>query len=127
MSNSSNALGIREMKRDPNDLDRLREEWRVKADAAAHAEDTWARMKDGKQIVFDELVETLREQNPSMTVATAERMARTSDVYAKFLEKMHAARLAFRLAENEERDADRIYWETNNRHANERAEKRMTR
>jgi hypothetical protein len=110
---------------DPNDRDRLREEWRLAADEFVRLDDRAQRLKDGKTIFRDELTATLIENG--MAVSTAERTANTSDAYKTYLRKMHDARLAAALAENEMIDRDRRYWAHNNREATERAERRMSR
>lgn len=109
--------------------DELRERWRLAAVEAVQAEDRAARAKEGKQIFLDSLVETLIEQaeadGAKLSQTKAERMARTSDAYKKYLRTMHDARLRAELLRITERDLDRQYWASVSSEATYRAEARM--
>ena len=59
--------------------------------------------------------------------SAAERQARTSEQFKKYLRKMHDARHEANMAKIEMMNKDRLYWHSVNIEANERAEKRMVR
>ena len=109
--------------------DDLREQWRLKSVEAAQADDRAARAKEGKPIFLDNLIETLIEQaeadGKKLAQAKAERMARTSDAYKRYLRTMHDARHKADLLRIEEKDADRRYWECVSSEATYRAEARL--
>ena len=52
MSISSRAIAASNTPRDPNDRDRLREEWRLAAHKTAAAKDNADRLRDGKKVLF---------------------------------------------------------------------------
>lgn len=109
--------------------DQLREEWRIAAIAATHAEDKAARAKQGREIYLDQLIETLIEQaeeaGKKLSQAAAERMARTSDGYKRYLRKMHDLRLEAELLRIAAEDKNRVYWDGVSSEATHRAEMRM--
>jgi hypothetical protein len=110
--------------------DKLREQWRVAAVEAAHADDKAARLRQGREIFLDELIETLIEQSEGdkrLSQAQAERMARTSEPYKAYLRRMHDARRAANLLQIECENKNRIYYESVSMDATARAEMRMTR
>ena len=109
------------------DRDILREEWRVKAVEHVKLLDKAARLKEGKDIFLGELVNTLMEQNATLSNAAAERMAKTSDAYKGYLHRMHDARTEANLAEIVVGDADKKYWESVRHEATSRAEMKMGR
>ena len=121
------AANVQQMPRNANDRDRLREEWRLAAVDAVHAEDRAARAKEGKSIMFDQLVDALLEQNEKLSISKAERMARTSDQFKQYLHKMHDLKRDSDLAKINAEDKNRIYWEAVSMEANERIERRMNR
>jgi hypothetical protein len=128
MSTSQRASAlVQQVPRNVSDRDRLREEWRLAAIATVHAEDAYERAKEGKAIFFDELVNTLIEQNDGLSVNKAERTARTSKAFKDYLNQMHSLRRDAKLAKIEESNIDRQYWESVSQEANERAERRMSR
>lgn len=128
MRTSERAMaGVAEIPRNRADRDRLREEWRIAAEATVEAEDAYERIKEGKSIFFDELLNTLLEQNDKLSVNKAERMARTSQAFKNYVSEMHDLRKAFKLAKIDEEDKNRIYWEHVSQEANERVERRMSR
>lgn len=112
------------------DRDHLREKWRLSAVEAAQAEDRAARAREGKAIFLDGLIETLIEQaedeSRKLSQAKAERMARTSDAFKKYLRTMHDLRLKAELLRITERDLDRQYWAMVSSEATFRAEMRLT-
>ena len=106
--------------------DNLRERWRLSAVEAAQADDRAARAKEGKTIFLDQLIESLVEQSEErLSQAKAERMARTSDAYKKYLRSMHNARLKADLLRIAERDLDRQYWASVSSEATYRVEARL--
>lgn len=125
-TNSQRAMaGVRPIPRDGSDRDRLREEWRLLALEAVDAKDKADRAREGKSIFLDELIGTLLEQNPQMKKTDAERLANTSDAYKRYLSKMHEMRRLSAVAEIEAENANRLYWDNNNREADARVERRM--
>jgi hypothetical protein len=112
------------------DRDHLREAWRLKAVAAAQADDKAARAKEGRPLFLDNLIETLIEQAETdgrrLPQAKAERMARTSDAYKRYLKTLHDLRLAADMARIEERDANMRYYENASAEATYRAEMRAS-
>lgn len=119
--------GLRSIPRDGSDRDRLREEWRLLALEAADAKDKADRAREGKSIFLDQLIGTLLEQNPAMKKADAERLANTSAAFKSYLGKMHEMRRLSAVAEIEAENANRLYWDNNNRDADIRAEMKMMR
>lgn len=110
--------------------DEQRERWRIAAVEAAQADDKAARMKEGKSIFLDQLIETLiqqaEENHQKLPLARAERMARTSNAYKQYLKSMHDARLKADLLRITERDLDRQYWAGVSAEATYRAEARAS-
>jgi hypothetical protein len=135
MSISARAMGnvqapgglVKPMPTNVPDRDVLREKWRLAAIAFAEAEDKAIRAREGRQIFLDALIDALLEQSERLSQTKAERMARTSQAYADYMQKMHDLRHTARLAEIEEKNADRLYWEQVSQEARERQELRMTR
>jgi hypothetical protein len=142
MSNSARALGAqravdtpemppatgifpREYARDPYDRDRLREEWRLAALAWAAAEDEAARLDEGRKVLLDRM--TLELQQEVRSVERARMIARTSDEFGAFVERMHAAKRRANDARIQMQNADRLYWAHVGTEANERVERRMSR
>lgn len=117
--------GVRSIPRDGSDRDRLREEWRLLALEAVDAKDKADRAREGKSIFLDQLIGTLLEQNPQMKKSDAERLANTSAALKSYLGKMHEMRRIAAVAEIEAENANRIYWDNNNREADARVERRM--
>lgn len=113
-----------------NDRDHMRERWRMAAVESAQADDKAARLKEGKAIYLDQIIETLIEQaeekGEKLAQARAERMARTSDAYKGYLRSMHDARLKADLLRITERDLDRQYWANVSAEATYRAEARAS-
>ena len=127
LSQRAAASVVQPMKVNESDRDQLRELWRLAAIEAAKADDRAQRAKEGKSIFFDALVDTLIQQNEGLSATKAERMARTSKAFKDYVDEMHDLRLKARLAEIEEKNRDRIYWEQVSSEARERQEMRMTR
>lgn len=121
MSNSERAMA----RRPSTDRDELREMWRLAAVAAAVADDAASRAKDGRSIFFDEVVTGLLEADQHLTQARAERMARTSDAYKQYVQKMHDLAHEAAKARIQCEDLNRRYWEQVGREADSRAERRM--
>lgn len=94
---------------------------------AADAKDKADRAREGKSIFLDQLIGTLLEQNPAMKKADAERLANTSAAFKSYLGKMHEMRRLSAVAEIEAENANRLYWDNNNRDADIRAEMKMMR
>jgi hypothetical protein len=113
------------------DRDILREKWRLLAIKFAEADDKAIRAKEGKQIFLDDLINTLLEQaeaaGEKLAQAKAERIARTSEAYKNCLKEMHDLRHAAKLAEIEEKNADRLYWQQVSDEATQRKEMSMSR
>lgn len=124
---SQRAVQAVQSPRNSSDRDRLREEWRLAAEAEITAEDLYERLQEGKKIYLDEMIETLLEQNEKLAANKAERMARTSQSFKSYLHRMHDARLAWRRAQLDTKDKDRIYWQSVSAEATERSERRMSR
>lgn len=121
---------VQDVPRDPSDRDRLREEWRLAADLLVDLEDRYQRLRDGKSIFFDELVEALLEQSTpdkKITQDAAKRTANTSQAHKDYLRRMHDARLAAARQRIETDDRDRRYWQNVSREATERRERAMSR
>lgn len=124
---------VSEIPRDHTDRDRLREEWRLAADEFVRLDDRYQRLKEGKSIFFDELVEALLDNAPiedgkkKMSAETAKRTANVCQAHKDYLRKMHDARLDAARQRVEVEDKDRIYWAHVSREATERRERGMSR
>lgn len=121
---------IQEVPRDAGDRDRLREEWRLAADLLIELDDRYQRLKEGKSIFFDELVEAILEQSTpdkKITQDAAKRAANTCQAHKDYLRRMHDARLAAARQRVETEDRDRKYWQHVSREATERRERSMSR
>jgi hypothetical protein len=127
ISQRATASLVKSMPTNLNDRDILREKWRLAAIAFAEADNKAIRAKEGRQIFLDALIDALLSQDAKLSQTKAERMARTSKAYADYLEQMHDLRHAARLAEVEEKNCDRIYWEQVSAEAQARQEMRMSR
>ena len=108
-----------------DNLDHLREVWRVTAREHVRLEDAASRLEEGRSIVLAEEILKIVEQGVSK--AQAELMARTGERFRHYIRTMHDARRAANDAKIERENADRLYWSRNNAEAQMRAEMRMTR
>jgi hypothetical protein len=127
LSQRATASLVKSMPTNVSDRDILREKWRLAAIAFAEADNKAVRAKDGRQIFLDALIDALLAQDAKLSQTKAERMARTSKAYAEYLEQMFDYRHAARLAEIEEKNADRLYWEQVSAEATARKEMQMSR
>ena len=127
---SGRSTLVSDIPRDHEDRDRLREEWRLAADEHIALDDFYQRMKEGKSIFFDELVEAILEQSTPDKKITAESAKRSANIcqrHKDYLRKMHDARLAAARQRIEVEDRDRKYWAHVSREATERKERGMSR
>jgi hypothetical protein len=124
VTTSARAIAASNTPRDPNDRDRLREEWRLAAHKAAAAKDNANRLKDGKKVLFTEM--KLRLMEDGLKTAAAEDAVQVSAQYKGYLRKMHDAMREANDLEIESDHADRMYWDLINRGADARAEMKMT-
>jgi hypothetical protein len=111
--------------RDPYDRDRLREEWRLAALAWAAADDEASRLDEGRKVLLDRM--TLELQQEVRSVEKARMIARTSDEFGGYLDRLHAAKRKANDARIAMQNADRLYWAHVGNEANERVERRMSR
>ena len=111
--------------RDGNDLDRLREEWRILAKQWVAAEDRADRLEEGRKMLMAELILALVKEGMPRT--RAEDEARTSEQFKNYVRKFHDAKREANDLRIDMQNADRLYWERNNAEATERAERRMSR
>ena len=107
-------------------LDVLREEWRVKASEWAEAHDLAERYDEGRKILLDKLTLALMEGEAGLSVARAEREARTSAQFTTYVRNMYDAKRKAQDARIAMQLADRIYYEQVGAEAQSRAEMRMT-
>lgn len=119
------SIGPRDLPIDPTDLDHAREAWRLAALRASEAKEIAERMTDGRRTALAAIIDELIRSGKRTT--EAERLALISEDWATYTEAMVSARRAARDLEIAAEDADRHYWSINNRHATERAERRMSR
>ena len=125
ISERATAL-IKEMPRDPNDINRLREEWRLAANAYNAANDKARRYEEGRKVYLAKLKLGLIDAGVR-PLTLAEARARTSEQFRRFLKRMFDARRIADDLETEMIAADRIYWERKSADATERSERRMSR
>lgn len=125
ISERATAL-IKEMPRDPNDINRLREEWRLAANAYNAANDKARRYEEGRKVYLAKLKLGLIDAG-FRPLTLAEDRARTSEQFRRFLKRMFDARRIADDLETEMIAADRIYWERKSADATERSERRMSR
>ena len=127
MSISERATAsIRPIPRDPNDISRLREEWRLLAKQHNDAEDRASRYEEGRKLLLAQLKLAIIETGYK-PLSAAEDKARTSEEFKRYLAKMHDARRIANDLRTEVENANRLYWERNNAEATERSERRMSR
>lgn len=89
-------------------------------------EDALAReLKEGKAIVFDEMVNKLLADKMAKSTAEAERHARTSPQFKGYVRRMHDARTAANVARAKLESCEREYWAGVSSEASERAQMRM--
>ena len=109
--------------------DELRERWRISEVAAVQARDKAERARQGREILFDQMVDNLLsqagEEGRKLSTAAAERMVRTSDGYRRYLRQMHDLKLKADLLKVEAQNSDRLYWEMVSSEATYRAEARL--
>ncbi len=110
---------------DKGNRDHLREQWRLLALQWSELEDAASRLEEGRSIVISE--EVLKLTEGGMSYAQAERKARVSDRFKKYVHAMHDARKAANDAKIEMQNADRLYWHHATDEANQRAEMRLSR
>lgn len=119
------TASVRTLQPNPTDRDHLREQWRLAAMEWARAEDIASRMEEGRRVVMDQI--TLELVKAGDSVAKAEKVARTSERFLKYLKSMHDARKVANELRIQKENADRAYWEQVSVEAQSRAEMRMTR
>jgi hypothetical protein len=130
MSNSARALQARapepaEYARDPYDRDRLREEWRLASMAWAAAQDQADRLDEGRKVLLDRM--TLELAAEVKSTEKARMLARTSEQFRGYLDRLHTAKRNANDARIHMQNADRLYWAHVGTEANERVERRMSR
>lgn len=126
MSISERATAsIQPMRRDPNDLGRLREEWRLLAKQWVEAQSRADEFEEGRKMLMDEL--TLALVKAGTAVTRAEKEARVSEQFKAYMRKAHDAKRAANDIRIDMKNAELAYWERNNAEATERAERRMSR
>jgi hypothetical protein len=112
---------------DATNRDHAREQWRLKAKEWSAAEDNASRLEEGRRLLLDKMIEGMTSGDDKMTAAKAERVARTSEQYGRYLRKMHDARRVANDLAIDKVDLDRRYWEIVGNEATERTERRMSR
>ena len=118
LTNSQRALQGRDVPRNANDGDRLREEFRIKAEKWAELKDLADRLEEGRPMLKDEIIlAMIGEGKPA---SQAERLARVSQQYKDYVKRLFDTKRAandawnaMRLAEMEWKDLHRKDW--NNR------------
>lgn len=127
MSISERATALmREVPRDPSDIDRLREEWRLSAVKFNHANDIAKRYEEGRKVYLSQLKMALIDAGIK-PLTVAEDRARISKEFRRYLRRMFDARKHADDLEVEMIVADRLYWEKKSADATERSERRMSR
>lgn len=116
---------ITQIPRDPSDLGRLREEWRLIAKEWTAAQARADEFEEGRKILLSELELALIKEG--MPVSKAEREARTSEQFRTYVRKSHDAKREANDLRIDAKNAELAYWERNNAEATERAERRMSR
>jgi len=119
------SAGIVPIPRDANDLDRLREEWRVLAKQWVAADDRMDRLDEGRKMLMAELKLALIAEGSK--IGAAEDEARTSQQYKEYVRKYHDAKRVANDLKIDMKNAELAYWQRNNAEATERAERRMSR
>lgn len=119
------TASIRSAPRDPNDLGRLREEWRLLAKQWVAAQARADEFEEGRKMLMDEL--TLALVKDGTPVTRAEKEARVSDQFKAYMRKAHDAKREANDLRIDAKNAELAYWERNNAEATERAERRMSR
>ena len=119
------VAGITPMHRDPSDMGRLREEWRLLAKQWVAAQSRADEFDEGRKMLMDEL--TLALVKDGMPVGRAEKEARISDQFKSYMRKAHDAKREANDLRIDMKNAEMAYWERNNAEATERAERRMSR
>lgn len=116
---------ITPIQRDVNDLDRLREEWRILAKQWVAAEDRVGRLDEGRKMLLAELKLALIKAGSKM--GAAEDEARISQQFKEYVRKYHDAKRVANDLKIDMKNAELAYWQRNNAEATERAERRMSR
>lgn len=91
----------------------------ISADALAR------ELKEGRQIVLDEMINKLLAEKLSKSTTEAERHARTSGTFKAYLRRMHDSRTAANVARAKLESTEREYWAGVSSEASERAQMRM--
>ena len=120
------ALTPQPMAIDQTDRDHARELWRVKAMEWSGAEDRASRLEEGRKLLMDQAVLNMVAGDPKLSMARAEKEARTSEEFKIYLRKMHDARRVANDLKIDTENLNRLYWEIVGQAANARAEMRMT-
>ena len=115
---------VRETPRDPHDLNRLREEWRLRAEEWSLARALADELEEGRKVLLSELQLALAADT---TQWKAEREARTCKQFRDYLRKLFDAKRRANDCWIAMQNADRAYWEQNNSEATQRSERRMSR
>lgn len=84
-------------------------------------------MEDSKPILLAQMVMNLRKEGAARSDAEAERIARTSEEFKKFLREFHNIKKQANLLKAGWRHIDREYWSSVSHEASERAQMRMSR
>lgn len=70
----------------------LSEQYRLAAEAYVDAEARARELEEGKSVFLSQAISTMCSDDPKVSVAKAERDAKSSDTYKSYLRKMHDAR-----------------------------------
>lgn len=110
---------------DLTDRDQIREAWRSKAQRLVRLESRARQFEEGRKVLLSRL--TLDEIAKGTASTKADKVARTSEEFAKYLRLMFDAREEADALKVEVENLNRLYYEHAAREANERAERRMVR
>lgn len=110
---------------DLSDRDHIREAWRLKAHEHVKAESRARQLEEGRKVLLSKMILKLIEAGTPTT--KADKVARASDEFGKYLRTMFDAREAADDLKIEVENLNRIYYENASREANERIERRMSR
>jgi len=116
---------VTQMPRDPSDLNRLREEWRILAKMWVQADSRVDELEEGRKMLLAELKLALIKAGSKITASEDE--ARTSPQFKSYVRKYHDAKRAANDLKIDMKNAELAYWERNNAEATERSERRMSR
>ena len=106
-------------------LDHMREEWRLRALEWSKAHALASELSEGRKLLLDEMTLRLCSDDEKLSLAKAEKIARTSVQFRAYLRRLYDAERLAQDLKIEASNLDRAYYEQVGSEAHERASMRL--